>query len=199
MPDDKRGREKQARDADRRQRERDIHVRLERWDETEPPVEAAALDDFETELAAFSFPRTGAELVEAVGEREVESPEGTERVADVLPETDTETFDSPAAVRARVQRPTVGAAMKAILEAGAELRHDPLDDSKRTAYEKTLRALKAIDADDEDEGVAVIRDWVVEQIRDRERLPDSRAVRREAAEFCRANGYEVRKNDWLGV
>ena len=199
MPDDKRGRERQARDEDRRQRERDVVAQLERWDETEPPVEAAALAEFEADLETLSFPTTGTELVATVGEQTVESPEGPERVADLVPDTTEETFESPATVRRRVQRPTVAAAMKQVVDAVAELRHDPLDDSKRAGYEKTLRALKAIDADDEDEGVAVIRDWVVEQIRDRERLPDSRAVRREAAEFCRANGYEIRKNDWLGV
>jgi len=199
MPDDKRGRENQARDADRRQRERDIIAQLERWDETEPPVEAAALGEFEADLDALSFPTTGTELVATVGERTVESPEGTERVADLVPDTTDETFESPTAVRVRVQRPTVAAAMKRIVEAVAELRHDPLDDSRRAGYEKTLRALAAIDADDEDEGVEVIRDWILEQVRDRERLPRSRAVRREAAEFCRTNRYEIRDDQWLGV
>jgi len=42
-------------------------------------------------------------------------------------------------------------------------------------------------------------DWIVEQIREKEKKPGSRAVRREAAKFCRANGYEVRNDEWLGV
>ena len=46
MPDDKRGREKQARNADRRQRERAIATELDRMADPEPPID-------ETELAFF--------------------------------------------------------------------------------------------------------------------------------------------------
>lgn len=45
MADDKRGREKQAADAERRQRERALDEALERADETEPPSEAVETDD----------------------------------------------------------------------------------------------------------------------------------------------------------
>jgi len=61
MPDE-RGREKQGRDADRRQRERDILAERERWDETEPPVDGAEVDDLEPELELLEFPVTGDEV-----------------------------------------------------------------------------------------------------------------------------------------
>jgi len=199
MPDDKRGREKQARDADRRQRERDILAQLERGEETEPPVPETDLESLETELEDVSFPATGVEVVGAVGDETVASDEGMARVGDLVPETDTESYESPADVQLRVQRPTIAGAMKRVVEANAAVSHDRLGDSRREAYEKTLRALKAIDADDEDEGVRVITDWIVERTRENEQPPGSRSVRREAAEFCRENGYEVRKDEWLGV
>ena len=199
MADDKAGRDKQARDEENRQRQRDLAAELERADETEPPVDDAELGDFESELGALEFPATGAEVVAAVGDREVESSEGTYDVGELIPEADAETFDAPAAVRERVRRPTVAAAMKRIVEASETLPNADLRGSQRDAYEKTLRELKAIDADDDDEGVRAISDWIVERIRDKEKLPGSRAVRREAAKFCRSNGYQVRNDEWLGV
>jgi hypothetical protein len=197
MADDKRGRDKQAQDVDRRQRERDLRTELERGDEPEPPVEPAELAGLEADLADLSFPATGAEVVAAVGDRELDAAGETHAVADLVPETD-ERFDSPAAVRVRVQRPTVGAAMKRVVEASRQLRNERLAESQREAYEKTFRALAAVEADDEDEGIRVIADWVVERLEEG-RAPGSRDVRRQAAEFCRANGYPVRDDEWLGV
>ncbi|MFC4550693.1 MULTISPECIES: DUF5789 family protein [Halorussus] len=199
MADDKRGRDKQAHDAERRRQERAIADELERGDETEPPVEAAELADFEAELDSLAFPATGTEVVEAVGDSEVESVDGSYTVEELVPDTDEETFDSPAAVRLRVQRPTIAAAMKRIVEASETLQDADLRGSQREAYEKTLRELESIDADDDDEGIQVVTDWVVERIRDKEKLPGSRDVRRRAAEFCRANGYQVRNDEWLGI
>jgi len=94
MADDRNGREKQARDADRRQRRRDVDAELERGDEQEPPDAA-----------------------------------------------------------------------------------EPADDA----------------------GVRAIGDWTVERIRENRKLPTSRDVRRRAATFCRANGYQVRTDEWLGI
>ena len=199
MADNKDGRDKQADNANRRQRERDMLAELERGDETEPPVDEATLEELSAELDAVQFPATGAEVVAAVGDRTVESALGTARVAELLPETDTETFDSPDDVRVRVQRPTIATAMKRVVEACETLPNKRLGTSQREAYEKTFRALKAIDADDDDEGIRAITDWIVDRIHDKEKLPNSRDVRREAAKFCRANGYEVSNNDWLGV
>jgi len=199
MADDKRGRDKQARDADRRQRERAIAEELERQDETEPPVEATELDDVEAELESMEFPATGAETVAHAGDREVESSDGTYAIRELVPDTDAETFEAPDDVQMRIQRPTIAAAMKRIIEANEAHPNMDFGESQREAYEKTLRKLKAIDADDDDEGVRVVGDWIVGQIRDEETFPDSRAVRREAAEFCRSNGYQVGDDEWLGV
>ena len=199
MADDKKGRDKQADDAERRQRERDVATELERGDETEPPVEAAELGDLETELESLAFPAAGSEVVAAVGDREVDSVDGAYTVEELVPDTDEETFDSPSAVRVRLERPTVAAAMKRVVEASETLPNTDLRGSQRDAYEKTFEELEAIDADDDDEGIRVIGDWIVERIRERETLPGSRAVRRRAAEFCRANGYQVRNDEWLGI
>lgn len=199
MADDKSGRDKQARDAERRQREREIGTELERMGETEPPVEARELAVFEGELEAVTFPATGAEVVAAIGDREIESVEGSYSIAELVPETDEETFDSPTAVRVQVQRPTVAAAMTRVVEASTALRNGEFGWTQRKAYEKTFRELKAIDGDDDDEGIKAVSDWIVERIRDKGTLPTSRAVRREAAKFCRANGYQVRNDEWLGI
>jgi hypothetical protein len=199
MADDKSGREKQARDADRRQRRKDIAAELERGDEPEPPVETAALADFEADLESLDFPATGAEVVAAIGDREVESPDGSYSVAELIPETDAGAFESPASVRVRIQRPTVAAAMKRIVEAGRTHQDVDLSGSQYDAYERTFRELKAIDAVDDDEGIRTIGDWIVERIHETGALPGSRAVRREASKVCRANGYEVRNDEWLGV
>ena len=66
-------------------------------------------------------------------------------------------------------------------------------------YRKTLQALEDIEADDDDEGVAVVANWIVEQIETAEKRPSSRAVRRRAREFCRKNGYEIPDDSWLGT
>ncbi|WP_350355860.1 DUF5789 family protein [Natronomonas marina] len=199
MADDKRGRDRQARDDERRQREREIATELERGDEIEPPVDAEVLADFEVELEELTFPASGTEVVAAIGDYEIESVEGSYSIEELVPETDEETFDSPDAVRVQIQRPTVAAAMKRVVEASKTLRDTEFGWTQRKAYEKTFRELEAIDADDDDEGIRAISDWVVERIRDGETLPTSRAVRREAAKFCRANGYQVRNDEWLGV
>ncbi|NHN60224.1 MULTISPECIES: hypothetical protein [Halorussus] len=199
MADNKSGRDEQADDADRRQRERSIAEELERGDEAEPPVDAGALADLGSDLESLEFPVTGTEVVDAVGDREVESVDGTYAIEELIPDTDAETFDSPAAVRMRVQRPTVAAAMKRVVEASRTLPNTDFRGSQREAYEKTFQELKTIDADDDDEGVRAISDWIVEQVRAKEKLPGSRAVRRQAAKFCRSNGYQVRNDEWLGI
>jgi hypothetical protein len=197
MADDKAGREAQARSAERRQREREIAAELERGDEAEPPLDAADLVDFEEALEFLTYPATGGEVVAAVGDRTIKATDRTYTVEELLPETDVETFDSPAAVRVRVQRPTVAATMKRIVEA-VDGSGVAFGGSQRDAYEKTLDELESIGADD-DEGVQVVGDWIVERIRDDDTLPGSRAVRRRAAKFCRANGYQVRDDEWLGI
>lgn len=199
MADDKAGRDKQAHDEANRQHERDINAYLERGDELEPPIDAKELDGVVNDLEALSFPATGTEIVESVGAQEIDWSDGTETVEELLPDTDAETFDSPEEVRKRLQVPTVAGAMKDVVEATDRLAHTELSGSQRTAYEKTFLELRAIDADDDDEGIQVISDWIVERLRETEKLPGSRAVRREAAKFCRKNDYEVRNDQWLGI
>lgn len=198
MADDRRGRDKQARNAENRQRAREIIEALERDDEVEPPVESTELQALETALQGVDFPATGAEIVTVIGDREIEPAEGTYAVEALIPNTDEEEFEDPETVRMRIQRPTIATAMKRILEA-SRTPEGKLSGSQWEAYEKTLRALKTIDADDKDEGIEVITDWIIEQIREKGKLPGSRGVRRQAAKFCRANGYEIRNDEWLGV
>ncbi len=199
MADDKDGREDQARAEDRRQRTRALEAELERGDEPEPPVESTALDAVEAALDDLSFPATGAEVVAATGDRTVESPDGTYAVADLVPAVDQEVYESRPAVRTLIQRPTVASAMKRIVEAHAELSTDGLPRTQRAAYEKTFRALAAVDTVDEDEVIGVVADWVVERIGQKNELPGSRAVRRQAAKECRSRGYSVSVDDWLGI
>lgn len=199
MADNKSGRDDQADNADRRQRERDVLAELERSDETEPPVDPATLESLSADLDAVTFPATGAEVVAAVGDRTVAAAVGETRVADLLPATDTETFDAPETVRLRVQRPTIAGAMKRVVEANATISNDPLQDSQREAYERTFRELRDVDVVDDDEGIGTVADWIVHRIDANGTLPGSRDVRRQAAKVCRANGYQVRNDEWLGV
>lgn len=199
MADDKNGREKQADDAERRQRERDLRTELERRDEPEPEIRAEELTNIEAELEDVAFPATGGDIIAAVGDHKVVSRDETYSVADLLPDTNAETFEAPVAVRARVARPTVASAMKRVVEAGGTLRNAEFGTSQRDAYERTFEELQAIDADDEDEGVRAVADWIVARIHEKGALPGSRAVRRQAAKFCRTNGYAVRNDEWLGI
>ncbi|MFB6109585.1 MAG: hypothetical protein ABEJ60_01770 [Halodesulfurarchaeum sp.] len=199
MADDKRGREKQARNAERRQRERAIAAELEQMDEPEPAIDAGELAFFETALEELEFPVTGTDVVSEMGHRKLESGGETYSVAELLPATESVTFESPEAVRMQVQRPSVATAIKRIVEAAESVQGADFTGSQREAYEKTFLELQVIDPVDEDEGISVLRDWVIERLRKTETMPDSRAVRRRAAEYCRENGYEVRSDEWLGV
>ncbi|EMA28654.1 DUF5789 family protein [Haloarcula japonica] len=199
MADNKNGREAQARNEERRQRERAIAEELERADESEPPVDPTELAYFESELETLEFPATAAEVVATVGGHEIESVDGTYTVVDLLPDAEVESFDSPAEVRTRVQRPTIAGAMKRVVEAAGEHQSATFGTSQRDGYERTFRELRTIDADDDDEGIEVIADWIIERIHEKETLPGSRDVRRRAAEFCRSNGYSVRNDEWLGI
>jgi len=199
MADDKDGRENQAQNEERRQRERAVSEHLERYDEPEPPIDEATLDEVDADLEAVSFPATGSEVVAAVGDREVAASDKSYVLAELLPDADEETFDRPEDVRYRIAKPTIAAAMKRIVEAIDEVPNRDLGRSHRDAYERTFRELKAIDAVDEDEGITVIADWIVERVEQKQDLPGSRDVRRQAAKFCRKQGYSVRNDEWLGV
>jgi hypothetical protein len=199
MADTKDGREKQAAEEDRRQRRREVDEELARGDEAEPPVDDAAVEDLEAALEPLTFPATGREIVAAVGERELESPARIYVVADLIPDADVEAFDAPATVGERARRPAVAAAMKRVVEAAAALPDGQFGRSQQEAFERTFRALSGVDALDDEEGVRAVADWVVDRIAETESVPGSRAVRREAASYCRDRGHEVRDDEWLGV
>lgn len=200
MPDDKRGREKQARNADRRQRERAMAAELERMDELEPVFDEGELARFESQLEEeFEFPATGTEIVSEMGHLKLDGIEDTYSVAELLPATEVETYRDPTRVRTQIERPTVAKAVKRIIEEAEAHQRAELRGSKREAYEKTFLELEAIDAVDEDEGIAVVREWIIAQLEEDGELPGSRDVRRRAAKFCRGEGYEIRSDEWLGV
>lgn len=95
---------------------------------------------------------------------------------------------------------SIDAAIRRIADAeSADGRRDEDRDEQYEAYERTFRALKDVTPEDDDEGITVVTDWVIEQMRSTGERPSSRAVRRRARAFCRNNGYEVGNDDWLGV
>lgn len=79
----------------------------------------------------------------------------------------------------------------------AGLREDDRD-RQHEVYEKTFRALEDITPDD-DEGVTVVAEWIVEQIRTNGERPSPRAVRRRTGQYCRENGFEVGNDDRPGA
>lgn len=197
MGDTKDGREKQADTKRRRQQDRDAATEIERGDEPEPPVDQSAFEPFGPDLDALTYPASAPTVVAAVGGYELETKAHEYTVAELLPETAIETFDSPEAVQKRLRRPEVAAAMKRVVEAAATLQNPEFGSSQQEAYEKTLRALQAVGVDAD--GLNEMADWISERIHEHETLPNSRAVRRAAAKFCRQNGYEVRNDEWLGI
>ncbi len=101
MADDKNGRNKQADDERRRQRERDVAEARARGDEAEPAGEE--LGDLDGALRDHDYPTTGEQLIEAYGDRTVESKGGWRSLEDILTPAAGETFDSPDDVRTRIQ------------------------------------------------------------------------------------------------
>ncbi len=199
MPDDKRGREKQARNAERRQRERAIAEDLERMSETEPELDEGELAFFEAALEDMAFPTTGTEIVSEMGHRQLESATETYSVAELVPASDEETYDSPTEVRRQVQRPTVARAIKRVIEATESVQQTTLTGSQRETYEKTFQAVADVNAVDKNEGIPVLTDWIIEELETKGDLPGSRDVRRRAAAYARDQGYQVQKTEWLGV
>lgn len=115
MADDKKGRNKQADDEERRQRKRELEEARDRGDEAEPepepefepePVHDDAgerLGDLDEALEEQEYPTTTEEVIEAHGEREVESQEGWKSIDEVLTPIDDETYESADDVRNRIQ------------------------------------------------------------------------------------------------
>jgi len=193
MGDTKDGRDKQAQDERRRQIERATKEELTRYHETEPPRE---LDDALEEL---EYPAPADQVVEADGEYEVQTEDDAIPVAEVVEESARDEYESPEDARQKLQRPSVAASLRRLETVSRETGLREQFRERRDAYKKTLRALEDVDADDEDEGIAFVTAWLIDEMRENERLPKSRKVRKRAAKFCRSNGYEVRNDDWLGA
>lgn len=199
MADDKSGRDEQAHDQERRQRERDLVEELERRDEPEPPIPEADADEIDRVIEAVSFPATGEEVVTTVGETALELGSEQYTVAELVPATEQVEYQSTDELRVQLRRPTVARATKQILEAAGTIQDVEFGRTKREAYERTLQALADKVADDDDEGITVVTDWIVERIHEDGAMPASRRVRKRAAKFCRANRIAVRDDEWLGA
>ncbi|MFC6754876.1 hypothetical protein, partial [Halorubrum tibetense] len=148
---------------------------------------------------SLTFPATGRELVAAVGEHDIGAGGDRYVLAELLPDADMESFDAPAVVSERIRHPAVATAMKRVVEAAATLPDEEFGRSQHEAFERTFRALSDVDLVDDEAGVHAIADWVVDRIDERKTVPGSRDVRRQAATYCRENGYEIRNDEWLGV
>ena len=198
MADDKRGREAQARQAERRQRDRELREALARADESEPPEPEGSLEvDLDEDIEAAEFPMTELDLVDEHGSRPVETPTGERPLEEVLLPTPG-AYESPRSVRRRIGRPSVATAMRRIDSASKDAGVERMA-SRRAAYEHTLHALVDVDPDDDDEGVEVVTDPNLDELAETGRLPSSRRVRHRAATYCRAKGYPVPADSWLGA
>ncbi|AKH97006.1 hypothetical protein HLASF_0507 [Halanaeroarchaeum sulfurireducens] len=104
MADDKQGRDEQADDEKRRQRERMQEEARTRADEEQPmrvdPNEQ--LGDLDEALKSHDYPATTNELVEAYGDYELETQDGKKSLEDVLSSTDVQIFDSGEDVHRRI-------------------------------------------------------------------------------------------------
>ncbi|WP_408960782.1 hypothetical protein [Natrinema sp. 74] len=104
MADDKQGRDEQADDEKRRQREWMQEEARTRSDEEEPmrvdPSER--LGDLDEALKSHDYPATTTELVEAYSEYELETQGGKKSLEDVLSATDDQIYDSAEDVHRRI-------------------------------------------------------------------------------------------------
>ena len=105
MADDKQGRDKQAHDAERRQRERELEEARDRADEPEPIGDEPGerLGDLSDALKDHDYPTTTDELIQAYGDYEVETQGGYTSIDEVLAPIDNETYDSADDVRNRIR------------------------------------------------------------------------------------------------
>ena len=79
---------------------------------------------------------------------------------------------------------SINAAIERIAEAESEAKiRDDDRDQQHEVYERTFRALEDVTPDD-DEGITVVTEWIVERIRATGERPSSRAVRRRARQYC---------------
>ena len=89
-------------------------------------------------------------------------------------------------------------AMRRISEADRSREDTDDRDQQHEMYRKTLEALSDVTPEDDDEGVTVVTEWILEELERTGERPSSRAVRERAVEYCRENDYEISNDSWLG-
>ncbi|MBX0325974.1 hypothetical protein EGH21_23440 [Halomicroarcula sp. F13] len=92
---------------------------------------------------------------------------------------------------------SVETAMRRIADADDSRTSQADRDQQFEMYRKTLRALEEIDADDDDEGITVVSNWIIDEMERTGKRPSSKAVRERAREFCHNNEYEIPSDSWL--
>lgn len=101
MADNKQGRDKQAHDAERRQRKRELKEARERADEAEP---IAATDwELEAVLEESDYPATSVDLIDAFGHQEIEARSDSYTLEELLEPVDEGSYDSPEEARDHLQ------------------------------------------------------------------------------------------------
>lgn len=105
MADDKQGRDKQADDEKRQQREHEIAEARNRADEAEPMRDdpGEQLGDLDEALKTHDYPTTTDELIESYGDYQLETQSGHKSLEEVLASTDNQTYRSADDVRSRIQ------------------------------------------------------------------------------------------------
>jgi len=123
-------------------------------------------------------PATGAEIIAAIGDRDIGPSAERYTVEQLVPETDKVQFDSPD----RVRVPDTATHGRHGHEADRGGQRDAAERGARwiatRRLREDLRRTRAVSPDDDDESIGVVRDWVVDRIRDKEKLPTSRQIRR---------------------
>ncbi len=196
MSSHRNARDKKAHDDDNRQRRREITTELQRRED--PPLHEEALAMLSQEVDDEEYPLTGAELLEAASEAELETDVDKLGLEEVVPDSHSLRFQSTQDLYLKLGRPTVASSIRRVVEA-ADAGDLEFGNGQLDTYRKSFVALQEIKEDDGDEGVEEIADWIVDRVEDGRGLPGSRAVRREAANNCREKGYTVSIDDWLGV
>ena len=83
-----------------------------------------------------------------------------------------------------------------VFDLGTRREAQRREGSRRTVYEKALRETSGIAGD---AAATALAQWIQAQIRERERFPSGRSVRKRGARICRENGHEVSTGSWLGA
>lgn len=90
----------------------------------------------------------------------------------------------------------IDATVQEVFDLGTQREAQRREGSRRTVYEKALRETAEIAGEP---AATALAQWIQEQIRERERFPDGRRVRKRGAELCRENGHQVSTGSWLGA